>query len=364
MRVVVDVNHPHQVHLFKNFIWEMEKRGHEILVTASKKDISIDLLNIYCIDHIVLGSYGKSVTEKLYNLMKLDIKMYNAVKNFNPDIFLGMSSIRAAHISRLMNKVSITFQDTEPGMLQDRILFCPFTDAIITPNCFKMNYGKKHFRYNGYQELAYLHPNYFKPDPSVLDEIGLNQDDDFILMRFVGWTSPHEIGMKSLININEFISELEQYGKILITSEYKLDKDLEKYRIKLPINKIHDLLYFSRLFIGESQTMTTEAGILGTPAIRCNNWVGDNDMGNFSELELKYNLIYNFSDTKKALEKAIELLNQPELKNEWAIRRERLLRENIDLTSLMIWLVENYPESIQNMKKLAKPFNLSTFISH
>ena len=47
MRIVVDINHPAHVHYFKNFIWEMEKRGHAILITASEKDISYRLLDAY-----------------------------------------------------------------------------------------------------------------------------------------------------------------------------------------------------------------------------------------------------------------------------------------------------------------------------
>jgi len=27
MKIVVDLGHPAQVHLFKNFVWEMEKKG-------------------------------------------------------------------------------------------------------------------------------------------------------------------------------------------------------------------------------------------------------------------------------------------------------------------------------------------------
>lgn len=357
MRIIVDVGHPHQVHLFKNFVWEMEKRGHEILITASKKDITTDLLDIYGFDYVYIGSYGKKIYQKLYNILKLDIKMYNSVKNFNADIFVGMSSIRAAHIAKFMNKVSITFQDTEPGMLQDRILFCPFTDVILTPHCFRGDYGPKHLRYQGYQELAYLHPNYFKPDRSVLDEVGLSKNDDFIVMRFVGWGSPHEIGMKSMIDKKEFIKELEKYGRVLITSEDRLDKSLDEYMVNTPIDRIHDLLYYSKLFVGESQTMATEAGILGTPVIRCNNWVSKNSMGNFIELEKKYNLIYNYSDQNIALEKAVELLNNPDLKKIWALKRDRLLKENVDLTSFMIWFVENYPQSSMNMMGVTFDYN-------
>jgi predicted glycosyltransferase len=45
--------------------------------------------------------------------------------------------------------------------------------------------------------------------------------------------------------------------------------------------------------------MTTEAAVLGTPAIRCNSFVGKRDMGNFIELEKKYGLIFNFDSVEK-----------------------------------------------------------------
>ncbi len=40
MRILVDIGHPAHVHFFKNFIWEMEKRGHEFIVTARDKDVA------------------------------------------------------------------------------------------------------------------------------------------------------------------------------------------------------------------------------------------------------------------------------------------------------------------------------------
>ena len=45
MKIVVDINHPGHVHFFKNFIWEMEKRGHKILITVKEKDVTLKLLD-------------------------------------------------------------------------------------------------------------------------------------------------------------------------------------------------------------------------------------------------------------------------------------------------------------------------------
>jgi len=58
MRILVDIGHPAHVHLFKNFIWEMEKRGHLVLVTAREKDVAIQLLKAYNIPFTPVGKKG------------------------------------------------------------------------------------------------------------------------------------------------------------------------------------------------------------------------------------------------------------------------------------------------------------------
>ena len=96
--------------------------------------------------------------------------------------------------------------------------------------------------------------------------------------------------------------------------------------------------------------MATEAAILGTPVIRCNSFVGKNDMGNFIELEKKYKLLYSRRDPIDALKLVKKLLLKGNMKKIWNERKEKMLREKIDLTSFTLWFLENYPESVQNAK--------------
>lgn len=350
MKIVVDINHPAHVHYFKNFIWEMEQRGNNILITASHKDISFDLLNAYEFKYAPLGSYGKALYNKIINIPRLDLRMYNAVKEFDPDLFLGFGSIRAAHISKLMKKPCISLDDSEPA-IWEHLLYVPFSDYILTPLCFKKSFGYKHIKYDGFTELAYLHPNYFKPDSQILRDIGIDEQETFFVLRFVSWNAGHDLGQRGLIDKKMLIEELEKHGKIIISSEGPLEIGFEKYRMKLSPEKMHDLLFYSKLLIGDSQTMTTEAGVLGTPAIRCNTFVGAKDMGNFIELEKKYGLIFNYNNFNNAFNKIKELVQNPNLKNEWKTKRDRLLADKIDLTAFLIWLIENYPESFQEAKR-------------
>lgn len=348
MKIVVDIGHPAHVHLFKNFIWEMEKRGHEILITATKKDVSMELLDNYGFDYIAMGSYGNSVIKKLINVPIMDLKMYYAVKDFAPDILVGLGSIRCAHVSKLMRKPCIAFDDTECSPLE-HILYIPFTNVVLTPSCFRKDFGKKQIRYNGYHELAYLHPNYFKPDPSVLGELGISESDRFVILRFVAWAAVHDIGHYGfdMATKRKLVNEIERYARVFISSEGPLPEEFERYRITTPPDKIHDLLYYAALYVGEGATIATEAAVLGTPSIYISSLLGT--MGNFIELEQKYGLTFNFSEPDKGIEKAIELIQKPNLKVEWARKREELLKDKCDVTAFMVWFIENYPESFHSV---------------
>ena len=350
MRIVVDINHPAHVHYFKNFVWVMERKGHEILITGSEKEISFRLLNKYGFDFINLGTYGDSVSKKIMNILPMDLKMYKAVKGFMPDIFLGFGSIRAAHVSKLIRKPCVAFSDTEHSKWEHR-LYVPFSDAILTPTCFKKDFGEKQIRYNGYTELAHLHPNYFKPNPAVLDEIGLSEDNIFIILRLVSWRAGHDIGQHGIKNKIELVRELEKYGRVFITSEGELEADLEKYKINVSPEKLHDLLFYASLYIGEGSTTASECAVLGTHAI----YVNTLRLGYTDEEEEKYNLVYNFSDEKtmekQAFDKALELLENNNLREEGKRKREKLLNDKIDVTAFMVWFIENYPESFKEMEE-------------
>ena len=56
-------------------------------------------------------------------------------------------------------------------------------------------------------------------------------------------------------------------------------------------------------------------------------------------------------DQKLSIQKGIELLKQVNLKQDWEIRRKKMLSDKIDVTGFMIWLVENYPDSMKIMKE-------------
>jgi len=174
-------------------------------------------------------------------------------------------------------------------------------------------------------------------------------------LRFISWSASHDIGLRGIRDASNLIKSLEPYGRILITSEKKLNSKLEKYRITCSPEKIHSLLYYAQLYIGEGGTMATESAILGTPAIHIeSNSSGiatGNFSGNFLELRDKYGLLYFYPNQEQALEKAVEILENENSKREWQKKRERLLKEKIDVTTWMTDFIERYPESFYEYRK-------------
>ena len=94
--------------------------------------------------------------------------------------------------------------------------------------------------------------------------------------------------------------------------------------------------------------MATEAAVLGTPSIFVSSLAGT--MGNFIELENTYNLLYSFTNSEMAMAKAVDILRNSSSKDEWQIKRDRLLKDKIDVTTFVVWFIENYPLSVNEKK--------------
>jgi predicted glycosyltransferase len=149
----------------------------------------------------------------------------------------------------------------------------------------------------------------------------------------------------------ELVALLKPHGKVLITGERSPEPELMPYQLKISPDKIHSLLYYATLFIGDSQTMTSEAAVLGTPALRCNSLVGK--ISYLEEEEKRYHLAFGFRPEQFDMlkEKVLELLKDTTLGVTFRRRRARLLGDKIDVTAFLVWFVENYPESALRMQQ-------------
>lgn len=360
MKILIDIGHPAHVHFFKNLIWNLEKKNHQVLVTVIDKEVAVELLLAYNIKHIVVGKMRSKRHKLVLEWLKRDYEIVKIAKKFNPDILMGIANPCISHSAKILKKRAIIFDDTDHASFSHRITY-PFADIIITPSSFKKYIGRRQITYSGYHELAYLHPKYFTPDPSVLDEIGVSQDDNIFLIRFAAFNASHDkkSGYFKKEYLLPLIQKLEKKGKVIITSERKLDGWLQKYQCKLPPDKYHDLLYFSKMYIGEGSTSAEEAAILGVPSIHFERLVINGEVtgisqfiGVIDELQNKYGLLYSFYNEESLLKKVDEILLDPiESKKNWMLNRNKMLRDSVDLTEFMLWIIENYPSSYEKLRR-------------
>ena len=62
-------------------------------------------------------------------------------------------------------------------------------------------------------------------------------------------------------------------------------------------------------------------------------------------------MLWTSESDEETIQKAIELLQDPNLKNVVQYKRSCLVDEKIDVTAYMVWFIENYPESVSLMQE-------------
>lgn len=344
MRLLIDIGHPAHVHYFRNIAMHFIVNKGKVLFTTRNKDVAVQLLKAYKFDFVNFGRNYKSILGKIISGLYFTIRIFFITFKFKPDYMLNASPYSAI-VAYLLKIPHFSLEDT--FNMEQVKLYLPFTKIVFTADYNHPSLGDKELQYSGYQELLYLHPNYYKPDISILNLLGINKNEKYVIMRFVSWGSSHDIGHKGISNENKIkvIREFSKYAKVFISSENELPNELKKYNINIPPEKMHDAMAFASLLYGESATMATESAMLGVPSIFLDN------TGRYytRDLEENYGLVFNFSESlenqKRSILKGIELLKIPGIQQEWHIKRNKMLKDKIDVTALIIWFIENYPES-------------------
>ena len=302
MNILLDINHPAHVHLLRNVYALFIEHGHKVIVAAKEIPSAMQLLGLYGIPYVNIGKKDDSIGKKGIDQLAYDYRLFRIVQENHIDIGVG-TSINLPHVSKLSRMKSIVLDDDDDEVEPLFVKFGhPFADAILTPSAINRKSAKTVY-VDAYHELAYLHPKRFTPDPSVLCDAKIRE------------------------------------------GERNIDDEFKSYQLTVSPEKIHSLIYYATMLIGDSQTMTSEAAVLGTPAVKCNSFAGRLTVPN--ELEQKYGLCYSFlpEQHEAFFAKIDELLFMPDLKGEWQARRQRMLGDKIDYAEFLAWFVENYPQS-------------------
>jgi predicted glycosyltransferase len=316
---------------------------------------TVPLLEEMGIEHYIYSTPSSSKAGKVTSIPADVVRATRWLKNFDIGLITGFGSYDT-YASTLMGVPNLIFNDSEFTIsrlyyILEFKLVMPFVDHIITPSYFRQDLGRKQLRVNSLKEMAYLHPSYYTPDEGVLDLLSVSKGEPYSILRFNAFDAIHDKGVWGFDDASkrELVKRLQEHSQVFISSEKGVPPELRSNVIDIPRSRIHDALYYARLLVTDTQTMATEGAILGTPTVRCNSFVGPGDMGNFLELEGKYGLIVNLSDRGRAIDRAVELVQDAGAKEEWGRRRSHLLDDYVDITAMMTWLIEDYPRNMERL---------------
>ena len=344
MNILIDIGHPGHVHLLHGVAEELKQRGHSLFFSVRDIPVAKRLMEHYGMTPwIDLGEKKDSITGKAKTVLSQDMQLLRFVRRNHID--LGFSSgLVLSHVSKFTPMKAFMFDDDDDAAEPLIVKYGhPLTDVVFTPDCIHRK-TKKAVYYAGTHELAYLHPNRFAPDPSVLQHAGISRGERFFIMRFVALKGHHDVGQQGLTleQKKALLDLLKPHGRVIITSERAIEPEFEPYRLPVPPEEIHSLMAYSSMFLGDSQTMTSEAAVLGVPALKCNTFAGRLSVPNM--LEQRFNLCYAYLPTQfgEMYQHVEQLLAQApeELKKEWQVKRERMLDEMIEPTEFFVNYIE------------------------
>jgi uncharacterized protein len=350
------LGHPAHFHLFRNSMKTLASNGHKISIAIKKKDVLESLLVNDGLEFMNLLPKGRMNSKFgiFWGMIKTDLNLLKYCRKNRPDLLIG-TSYAIAHVGKILSIPSLNVNEDDWDAVPFYAKFSyPWASVILSPStCRNGKWEQKSIKYAGYHELAYLHPNHFTADRKIASSY-VDVNRPYTILRFSSFKAHHDKGIQGITNSTalQLIHLLESNNyDVYITSERGLLPEFEKYRLKINPLDVHHVMAYANLYIGDSQTMAAEAGVLGIPFIRFTDFVGR--LGYLNELENNYLLGYGFKPNQhlEMLKKIQDMVVNRQIRNEWDIKRKRMLADKIDVAAFLTWFIENYPESLRIMKE-------------
>ncbi len=355
MKILFYFGHPAQYLFLRETMIRLKKKGVNIKILIKTKDVLEELLSKDGFEYtnILLQERGKSKILIALSLLKRELKILPIIIKYKPDILISTDA-PFAQLGKLLgiHRITITEDDYEVIKTLGKLTY-PFTEIILCPEvCEVGKWGHKKVGYSGYMKLGYLHPNVFSKDKTIIKKY--NFSDKYVIIRLAKLTAHHDFGIKGIDStfVLRIIATFEKQSyRVYISAEGEIEEQFDKYLLQINSNEMHQVLASASFLICDSQSMSVEAAMLGVPSIRFSSFAGRISV--LEELEHKYQLTFGIKPDKPELlfNKIKELFELPNLKEEFQDRRKKMLKDKIDVTTFMVWLIENYPESVKIMKE-------------
>ncbi len=301
--------HPAQLWLMYS-IYKKLSEEYQVLWVLRDKDILIELASSLKIEYRVISKAKSGIFGNAFELFSNIFKVILITRSYKVDCWI--TKYGAGNIGAYLCGVpSISFNDDDIDIVPlIAATSYPFAKYVICPQDLRMGkYHTKALRFKGMNELAYLETggqtNSESAPLELLDLLGKK----YILIRLSALSAHHDVGKRG-ISTQFIINMLKKYEgqyRIVISSEKPLPKELEDYKLKIPVQFIHITLRSACCLVTDSLSMALESSVLGTGVVRLSDFGGN--LTAFQSIE-SYRLIFNHSpdDLSGAMQSVCEVL--------------------------------------------------------
>ena len=276
IKIWIDLDNTPHVPLFIPIIRELERRGHKVTVTARDAFQVCELAQQKGLSCVKVGRhYGKNPIMKVLGLLWRSIQLAPGCLRERPQLALSHGSRSKELLGRVLGIPTVSMNDYEHSSMVPLALprWCIVPDAISVEA--SGGAPERVRQYRGIKEDVYA-PD-FKPDESLLDELGLRGAKLVVTVRPPA-TEAHYHNPEAEALMTELMARVCQTGgarAVLLPRNRNQEVDLcvrhpewfADGRTIVPGRAVDgmNLLWFSDLVVSGGGTMNREAAALGIP---------------------------------------------------------------------------------------------------
>jgi predicted glycosyltransferase len=276
MRIWADLTNTAHVVVLRPLIELLERRGHEVEITARPLSHTVELLDDWGHPYTVLGHYGGATRR---GKVRAAASRVPALIRFGRrrrfDYALAHASIDLPPACRVLRVPNTTMFDYEWASIQHHII-CRLATRVLVPDAIPAErlrrYGArppKLVRFPGLKEEYYLAD--FEPDPAVLEELRLDRERPLCLIRTAPSYALYLGGSENPL-LQPLIRRVANGDAQVVVLARNPEQRAAVRALGLPDVVVPEravdgrsLVAFADVLVSAGGTMNREAAVLGTP---------------------------------------------------------------------------------------------------
>ena len=274
-RIWVDLTNPAHVVVLRPLVEVLEADEHEVTLTARPLSHTTELLDDWGHPYTAIGHHGgASRLGKALAAGSRTAQAFAFARGKRFDYGLAHGSTDLPPVARVLGFPNTTMFDYEWARLQHE-LNCRLATRVLVPDAIPAEriapYGArppKLVRYPGLKEEYYLAD--FEPDPSVLDELGLDREPVIAVVRTAPSYALYLGGSENELLPRVLRRLLDEGAQVVVLA--RTDEQRHALReldpeLVIPGRAVdgRSLAALADLVVSAGGTMIREAAVLGTP---------------------------------------------------------------------------------------------------